>query len=281
MRNAILLIIVTFSAATTALAQADIHKVDFNNFTYEPWCASEQTTRIRVKNGKYLKETQQDGFVDRMYFDVLDVTYGDVTGDGKDEAVILTNCNTGGTGQFSEGFVYTIRNGKPSLVARVPGGDRADGGLRSINVENGLLVVEYNDPEKAAGACCPEGVVIQKMRVTGGKVVDTGTPIKHELYPKERISFAKGTSGKTFTVTIPKRDRKRYVLNARAGQTMSVSYTGGNKDTSVGLLDTDAADVTDATRKFDARLKRGGDHVVEISNYGSRPVTLTLTIRIR
>ena len=155
MKKAFLLTLITVAAATVALSQSDVHSVDFKNFTYEPSCAGETPTKVRVKNGEYSKETKQDGYTDRFDFQVLAIEYGDVTGDGKDEAVILSNCNTGGTGQFSEGFVYTIRAGKPSLLARVPGGDRADGGLRSITVDGGDLVVEFNDPEKAAGAAVP------------------------------------------------------------------------------------------------------------------------------
>src|SRR6478736_6606969 len=102
-----------------------------------------------------------------------------------------------------------MKAGKPALLARVPGGDRADGGLRSITVQNGLLVVEYNDPDKAAGACCPEGIAIQKMRVSGSILLDVGVPITRELYPKARITLSKGANGKKWAITIQPQDRKR------------------------------------------------------------------------
>jgi hypothetical protein len=189
----------------------------------------------------------------------------------------LSVCNTGGTGQFTEGFVFTMKRGKASLLARIPGGDRADGGLRSIKVENGLLVVEYSDPDKAAGACCAEGIVIQKMRVAGSKVADVGPPIKRDLYPKERISFARGTSGKQFTVTILVDDRKRYILGARAGQTLSVSLSGAG-DVGMRVLDTDVSEIT---KRINTRLTSSGDHTFEVSNYGAKPVTVTITVRIQ
>lgn len=281
MKKAIFTILITGFAAIAAAAQANVHSVDFKNFTYEPSCAGETPTKVRVKNGEYSKETQQDGFTDHFYFNVLAVEYGDVTGDGKEEAVILSNCNTGGTGQFTEGLVYTIKASKPSLLARVPGGDRADGGLRSIKVDGGDLVVEFNDPDKAAGACCPEGIVIQKLHLgSGGKIVEVGAPIKRELYPTQRIAFAKGANGKTWTVTIQPDDRKRYALGARAGQTMSISFTGGG-DVDLRLLEEDNAEVTQASHKLDATLKKNGDYTVELSNYSDKPVTVTVTIRIK
>jgi hypothetical protein len=174
-----------------------------------------------------------------------------------------------------------MKGGRASLASRVAGGDRADGGLRSIKAEGGLVVVEYNDPDKAEGACCPGGIVIQKLRLgPGGKLTEAGAPIKRDLYPKERISFAKGASGKTFTVTIQPDDRKRYVLGARSGQTISVAFTGEG-DVDLRLLDDDAAEVTQAAHKLDAVLKRNGDFTLEVSNYGKKPVTVTITIRIR
>jgi hypothetical protein len=279
MKRAIFLAACLAAMSAAGFSQSDIHKVDLKNFTYEPACAGEGTTKVRVRDGKYSKETEQDGYTDRFYFDVMAIEYGDVTGDGIDDAIVLTVCNTGGTGNFTEGFVYSMKGARPSLVIRIPGGDRADGGLRSITAENGMLVVEYNDPDKAAGACCPEGIVIETMRISGKKLVTVGKPIKRELYPKERISFAKGTSGKTFTVTIPVDDRKRYVLGARSGQTMSVAYSGEG-DAGLRLLD-DEAEVSESSHKINAVLKKNGDFTFELSNYGDRPITLTVTVRIR
>ena len=281
MKKAIFMLFIVAAAAAASMAQSDVHRVDFKNFTYEPSCAGETPTKVRVKNGEYSKETPQDGYTDRFDFQVLAVEYGDLTGDSKDEAVILSNCNTGGTGQFTEGFVYTIKAGKASLLARVPGGDRADGGLRSIKVDGGNLVVEFNDPDKAAGACCSEGTVTQKYHVgSGGKLAEVGAPLKRELYPKERIAFAKGASGKTWTVTIKPDDRKRYALGVRAGQSMSVSFTGGG-NVDLRLLEEDNAEVTAASHKLDALLKKNGDYTVELSNYSDKPVTITVTIRIK
>jgi type 1 fimbria pilin len=281
MKKVIFTALLTLAAVSAAFSQTDIRRVDFKNFTYGPSCAGETTTSVRVKNGEYVKETKQDGYTDQVDFRVLAVEYGDLTGDGKDEALIRTNCNTGGTGQFSEGFIYTMKAGKPSLLGRIPGGDRADGGLRSLTVDGGLLVVEYNDPDKAAGACCAEGLVIQKYRVgSGGKLSESGAPIKRELYPKERIAFAKGATGKTWTISIKPEDRKRYSLGARAGQTMSMSYTAAT-DIDLRLLEEDNAQVTQAAHKLDARLKKSGDYTIELSNYGDKPVAVTITIRIK
>src|SRR5262249_38235235 len=93
----------------------DIHRIDFRNFTYRPLCFGEDDSKpeaLRVKNGSF---NRKDKYGVVLRFDVTDVVYGDLNNDGMDEAVVLTNCNTGGTGQWDEGFIYTMQNGSPVM----------------------------------------------------------------------------------------------------------------------------------------------------------------------
>ena len=76
-------VFLTLLFSTAALAQNGIQKVDFKNFTYQPYCAGEDPQKVTVKNGEFSKEEQQDGYTDRFYFNVFSVTYGDLTGDGQ------------------------------------------------------------------------------------------------------------------------------------------------------------------------------------------------------
>ena len=66
-------------------AQADIHGVDFKNFTYQPSCTDmeegKKPENITVKKGEFAREKQLEGYVDRFYFEIRAVTYGDLTGD--------------------------------------------------------------------------------------------------------------------------------------------------------------------------------------------------------
>lgn len=258
-------------------AQADIHKVDFRNFTYQPHCAGEEIQNIAVKNGEFTQEKQMDGYVDRMYFEVRGITYGDLNSDGKDEAIIISNCNTGGTGQFTEGFVYTIKSGKPSLWLRIPGGDRADGGLREARVENALLVVDSNEMGEMGGACCPEIIVTSRYKIVNGKLTEVGRPTKREIYPSRRVSFAHGTSGSTMTLTIRPSEGNRLVVGARAGQILSVAL---NTDKVEAHLLEDAT-MTEVKNGFSARLPKNGDYTVQLANYGESAQTVIVTITIK
>jgi hypothetical protein len=261
---------------SAAFAQADIHSVDFKNFTYAPFCISDEAENVTVKDGEFSRETQEDGYVDRYYFSVFGISYGDLNGDGRDEAVVLASCNTGGTGNFSEGFVYKMAAGKPVLAARIPGGDRAYGGLHAARVENGLLVVESNDVGAMGGACCPEFRITTRYKLVGGKIVQQGAARRAELYPSTRVTFARGTSGTTMKVRIDANDLKRFVVGARAGQTLDVSVNSDKA--SIRIIE--EADVTEGANSLRARLSKNGDYTIEVQNLDEYPIEVTLNVRI-
>ena len=265
-------------AVVSTFAQGDIRAVDFKNFTYSAHCAGETASKVTVKNGEFSEEKQQDGYTDRFFFNVMDVSYGDLNGDKRDEAVILSVCNTGGTGNFSEGFVYAMKAGKPMMIARIPGGDRGYGGLRSAVVENGLLVVDSNDAGDEGAACCPLYVVTTRYRLgPRGGILKAGKETRRELYPKERVTFPKGQSGTTFKVKIRAEEGRRYIVGARAGQTLSVSID--TDKASLRLLD-DGVDAKHGINNFMAKLPRGGDFTIELQNDTDTEIEITVNIKI-
>ncbi len=259
-----------------AFAQSDVKKVDFNNFTYEASCAGEDVAKVTVKDGEFSEEKQVDGYTDRFFFKSFNVTYGDLTGDKKDEAIVLTVCNTGGSGNFTEGFIYGIKSGKPELLARIPGGDRAYGGLREAYAENGVLTVESNDVGEMGGACCPEFVVTSRYKLSGDKLVEGGKSSRRELYPKERVKFLKGASGTNFKAVIPAQDLRRFVVGARAGQTLTVSVN--SKKASLRLLED--AEVKDEVTKITAKLPKSGDYTFEVQNLDETDLEVTINVKI-
>ncbi|MFN6964905.1 MAG: hypothetical protein ACK4S4_14220 [Pyrinomonadaceae bacterium] len=278
-RTSFVLTIIAAAVACSAHAQtaAGIRSVDFKNFTYSPFCAGDKPERVTVKNGEYSYEKQEADYVDRMFFQVFSINYGDATGDGKDEAVVLTVCSTGGTGNFSEGFVYTMRAGKPVLLARIPGGDRGYGGLRGAGVQDGLIVVDSNDVGDTGAACCPDFIVTTRYRLQGGKLVRSGQAERRPIYPAQRVTFARGASGATLRLLLPAGEGKRLIVGARAGQILSVS----TDSESVDLRLLEDAQITQDVGGFSARLPKSGDYTIQLSNFESRPLPVTVNIKIR
>ncbi len=276
MKNLFVTIAIVLLAGFAANAQSDVHKVDFKNFTYTPYCAGEDTQKVTVKNGEFSSEKKVDDFVEHFYFNIFSVTYGDLNGDKQDEAVVLSVCNTGGTGNFSEGFVYSMKGGKPSLIARIAGGDRADGGLVSATVVDGMLNLEANESSSNSGACCPEFTVTDKLKLSAGKFVSVGEGVRKELYPRERVTFARGATSKTFTVTIPANDKKRYIIGAGAGQTMTVSVN--NADANISILED--VESTEGKNSLTAKLPKKGDYTIEIGNVAQAEAAIDVVVKI-
>ncbi|HXG27550.1 MAG TPA: hypothetical protein VNJ47_01705 [Nevskiales bacterium] len=154
----------------------DIRTVDFRNFTYAVYCVSEdgRPIEITVRDGEFRRESEHDP----LLLNVLSVSYGDLTGDGAPEAAVATGCNTGGTGQFTEGLVYTMRGGQPVLIGRVEGGDRAFGGIASLAIERGRLVVERYATDEDGPACCPRYIDTTRLRWEGAELVPEGGAVR-------------------------------------------------------------------------------------------------------
>ncbi|MBK9152803.1 MAG: hypothetical protein IPM25_00970 [Chloracidobacterium sp.] len=276
-RSLLFLAVLAVFGLMPVLAQADIRKVDFANFTYPAFCASEESENITVKNREYSYERQEDGYVDRMYMRVYEPVFGDLTGDGRDEAAIVSICNTGGTGQFSEGYVFGMSGGKPKLLARFEGGDRAYGGIREVRVAKGLLSVDRNDPGEIGANCCAELIVTTTYRLAGDKLEAVGKPVTRPIYPVERVSFAKGANSKTIVVTIPMDEGRRYVL--RAGADQKINVTVDSQDAGIRLLEEADYDYVDGN--IVGTLPKSGDYTVEVRNNSEGPLKVTLTIKIQ
>ncbi len=98
-------------------------------------------TDIRTINFKKMSYKLGDASVKGGDNNVQTV-YGDLDGDGKDEAIVNVTYTTGGEGAFSKGLVYAIKEGKLQRVTEYEGGDKAKGGIIKSNISEGKLDVE-------------------------------------------------------------------------------------------------------------------------------------------
>jgi hypothetical protein len=133
-------------------------KFDFKNYTYElprGWQNPDGTSGIKLVNGRIAPvegKTNSDDMSNeekaeaklnrRIGLSYVTAKYLDVTGDGEDEAIVVLKIETGGGAVPQVVYVFSWKGGKPELIWPFRTGDRADGGLKDIRSENGLLVVE-------------------------------------------------------------------------------------------------------------------------------------------
>ena len=135
-----------------------IGKFDFKNYTYElphGWQNPDGTAEIELKNGHIApiqgkinheemsdEEKAENRMARRIGMSYVTTKFIDVTGDGVDEAVVILKVETAGSAIPQIAYIFTWKDGKPELLWPFRTGDRADGGLKDIRFENGLLVVE-------------------------------------------------------------------------------------------------------------------------------------------
>lgn len=154
-------------------------RVDFQNFKYQ---SGGETIRVVKGRGVY----KTSGGVDASYsVERVKVVYGDLTGDGRDEAAVILYYTGGGTGAFSKGFLFAIRGGRLTLLTTFEGGDRADGGIKEVAIKDGVLSVQRNEPERfkdmPVALCCPAYLITTKYRWDGKGLVRFGEPEKVEV----------------------------------------------------------------------------------------------------
>lgn len=262
----------------SAQSVTSIRQVDFLNFSYTHSCADQPTT---VDNGSFFSNTRDQ----RLSLDVNDVEYGDLTGDGNDEAVVLTTCSGGGTGRFSEGFIYTLRNGTPVRLAEVEGGDRALGAILRVKIANRLIEVVKNDGGNT-GACCPEFVATTRFRLSNNRLVQVGQRVRRRIGnddpSRERIRFATGRTQATLRGSTVNSDR--YVIGARAGQSLILHLSSERGNARIQVLDSNGQNLvgTATNVSFNSRLPRNGDYeiVVETTS-GIANYVLEVTIPVQ
>ena len=166
----------------------DIRKVDFLNFTYHSSLCSQEYGRkgigkaVRVHNGEFKNKN--------VYFAVADnkIVYADATGDGREDAIVPIDCGAI-TANFalSEVYIYTIQNGRATLLAEISDKDMERDYRRyypdaesywGVN-ENGLRVKNGNleiDVLADGPHASPQYIVTLEYRLSGEALRLTGKP---------------------------------------------------------------------------------------------------------
>ncbi len=267
------------SGRSQSRAANDIHRINFRNFTYRPnYMNTDQPPwyEVTVINGEYKKKYSD---LDEEIFTVLDIVYGDLNGDGRDEAVVLTGGGGGGSMYVAEAYVYAMQNGKPVRLDVVTGSDRATGSVRAVRVVNGLLKAERlgNRMDQAIGA---EYIDTTTYRLKDGKLLQVGRPIRRSLRGEEvakRIQFERGKTSAVITGSTS--GTNFYVLRVRWKQTLTVQMTSTLGNARFELI---RDDYTMAYRKtqWSGKVEYPGDlYLVVVSNKGKADYRLEVTVR--
>jgi hypothetical protein len=176
--------------ANAAPADA-IRRIDFKNFSYpfpDPNFGKSLGKMIKVRRGKF-DERHIKTDVGFGYFRVAEVLFGDLTGDGRDEAVVTAIYGSNsGTYYLTNIYIYTLMNNRSKLLGVITQNsaekiyesyyrkdedenrgyyslfEAIEGGRR---ISAGKLVVQhYAD----GGHCCPEKTATFEYKWSGKRM---------------------------------------------------------------------------------------------------------------
>lgn len=174
------------------VATAGIRSVDFLNYSYQGsacFQAAGLPQTVKVRNGKF-----QDS--ESHFFDVAkaELVYGDMNGDGSEDAVVLIRCGSAnGTLRAFEVHAYAYQNGQAQLLARLdsiaverdyrksyPDGIVFYAGEHGPKLVNGHVLVEALTDGSFAW---PERVAVFDYQLSGGKFVLSGAVTRTKRTP--------------------------------------------------------------------------------------------------
>ena len=148
--------------------------------------ASGTLTSDDLKNGKYQSEFAASGTVelhDGIYKEKIvpgsstelmvtlsdKMAFGDLNGDGKEDAAVILVTDPGGSGTFLYLAAVINQNGSPNNVASQLLGDRVK--VKSLSIRSGEITVEVIKHGPGDPLCCPTLETTQDYRLQGNKLV--------------------------------------------------------------------------------------------------------------
>jgi hypothetical protein len=95
--------------------------------------------------------------------------FGDLNGDGAEDAVIVLATNTGGSGTFIELMPVQNNNGNPQPLTGFQVGDRSP--VRALRIENGVIIADVTVHDADDPFCCPTLEETWRLRLEGSELV--------------------------------------------------------------------------------------------------------------
>jgi len=127
---------------------------------------------VQLVNGSYTDPAFSQGTPGHSIHDTFMGSvraFGDMNGDGLEDAAFTLASNTGGTGTFVEIVVVLNNGGNPQAVPGLQVGDREP--VTSMFIENGVLTAGVTVHGPNDGFCCPSVQETWTITLQGGALV--------------------------------------------------------------------------------------------------------------
>ncbi len=155
-------------------ARSNIRSVDFKNFDYP---SALQGKVIHVTNGLWEGESESDL---SQCFGVGEIIYGDLRGDGHEQAVIVASSYCPANQATDEIFVYSMSPQEPILLQLLPSkpSDKKEidwNKITDVRIANRQILVTFGQGECHA---CVDWLVTAKFAWNGTRFVRTGSLVR-------------------------------------------------------------------------------------------------------
>ncbi len=176
-------------------SSAPIGKFDFTNYTYPlPRGWEDADSKEITLTGGIRRLTEE-----KIGMKYVTRKFGDVTGDGENEAFVILAVETGGSAMPQIVYIFKWSEDKPELIWYFRTGDRADGGLKRVWAEDGELWIDLFGRDRYIFAqmetskivddeqriCCPSHFTRTRYKRSGNDFVLQGDRLTYSLTDKE------------------------------------------------------------------------------------------------
>ncbi len=128
----------------------------------------------QLTDGEYRKSIVE-GSATELIIRLTDIAFGDLDGDGVQDAAVILVTDPGGSGTFYDLAAVLNRNGKPEHVATVFLGDRAE--IRAFSIETGQVIIEMVTHGPDDPMCCPTQIVRNIYALEGDTLVEMASEV--------------------------------------------------------------------------------------------------------
>ena len=130
------------------------------------WSSKE---KVKLNDGIYKEKIAPDSATELVVRLTDKIAFGDLNGDGVEDAAVILLSDPGGSGTFYELAAVISREGKAKYAANVPLGDRVK--VEEIDIRSGQIVVKMVIHHRTDPRCCPSLRVEQEYGLQGDELV--------------------------------------------------------------------------------------------------------------
>ncbi len=126
--------------------------------------------KVTFKDGAFDEKSGDSLGESGAHIGLIDLyAFGDLNGDGAEDAVTFLSVNYGGSGIFLSLEVLLNKNGSASHTASYPLGDRI--GIDSVKIERGVIDLHIITQAPDDPMCCPTLHVSKMLKLENGELI--------------------------------------------------------------------------------------------------------------